>query len=65
MNLKRSKAMDVLGDIFTEFVDQEEESHQLFLLLKKHLPDGSFQLVSDHGKAFSSRMHQTQWIITA
>ncbi len=55
--------MDVLGDIFTEFVDQEEESHQLFLLLKKHLPDGSFQLVSDHGKAFSSRMHQTHWII--
>jgi len=54
MNLKRSKAMDVLSDIFSEFVDQEEESHQLFMLLKKHLPDASFQLVSNHGKAFSS-----------
>ncbi len=49
--------MDVLIDIFSEFVDQEEESHQLFMLLKKHLPDGIFQLVSDHGKAFSSGMH--------
>lgn len=46
--------MDVLGDIFSEFVDQEEESRQLFKLLKKHLPEGSFRLISNHGKAISS-----------
>ena len=37
--------MDIPGDIFNEFVDQEEELHQLLGILKKRLPETRFQIL--------------------
>ncbi len=46
--------MDFIDDIFSEIDDREEDLHQLVVLLKKYLPDGSFQLVLNSGKSVSS-----------
>lgn len=46
--------MEFIDDIFSEIDDREEDSHQLVALLKKYLPDGSFQLVLKNGKSVSS-----------
>ncbi|MBW1861516.1 MAG: response regulator [Deltaproteobacteria bacterium] len=46
--------MDVTGDIFSELIDEEGESCQLFELLNKHLIDGRFQLVSNQGEEIFS-----------
>ena len=46
--------MDSYGDILSEFTDLEEESHQLWKLLEKHVPDWGFQLIAENGKAVSS-----------
>ena len=46
--------MDLADDIFGELVDKEKGSSQLFEVLEKHLPDGSFQVVSNNGKPISS-----------
>jgi signal transduction histidine kinase/CheY-like chemotaxis protein len=42
--------MDLPGDMFNEFVNQDEELNQLFILLKERVPEGCFQLVLDHGR---------------
>jgi len=42
--------MDLLGDIFNEIVNQNEELNQLFILLKERVPEGCFQIVLDHGR---------------
>ena len=55
MDLMRNREMDVIDDIFDEIDDKEEGSYQLVTLLKKYLPDVSFQLVLNNGKAVSSR----------
>ena len=46
--------MDVPGDIFSELIDEEEESRQLLESLQNHLRDGRFQLVSSQGKEIFS-----------
>ncbi len=45
--------MEFIDDIFSEIDEREEDSHQLVTLLKKYLPDGSFQLVLNNGKSVS------------
>jgi len=39
--------MDIPGDMFSEFVNQDEEINQLFELLKERVPEYSFQIVLD------------------
>ena len=46
--------MEFIDDIFSEIDDREDDLHQLVTLLKKYLPDGSFQLVLNSGKSVSS-----------
>lgn len=41
-------------DILSEFTDLEEESHQLWKLLEKHVPDWGFQLIAEKSKSVSS-----------
>ena len=41
--------MDIPGDIFSKFIDQDEELNQFLLFLKERMPDGCFQLV-DHSR---------------
>ena len=40
--------MENPGDIFSEFVDRDEELNQLLEMLNKRLPDGRFQLLLDN-----------------
>ncbi len=40
--------MDVPVDIFSEFTDYESELKEFFSFLKAHMPEGLFQLVSNH-----------------
>jgi two-component system sensor histidine kinase/response regulator len=54
MNLMGSSGMDFLDDVFSEIDDRKEDLHQFVTLLKKYLPDGSFQLVLNSGKSVSS-----------
>jgi len=46
--------MEFLDDVFSEIDDRKEDLHQFVTLLKKYLPDGSFQLVLNSGKSVSS-----------
>ena len=41
--------MDIPAGIFSKFVKQDEGLKQLIVLLKEQVPEGSFQLVLDHG----------------
>ena len=45
--------MDIIDDIFSKIDVHEEDSNQLAALLKRYLPDGSFQFVLNNGKAVS------------
>ncbi|MBW2014809.1 MAG: hypothetical protein JRI69_13670, partial [Deltaproteobacteria bacterium] len=40
--------MDISGDIFSEFEDQNTESKKLLFMLKERMPEGCFELILNH-----------------
>jgi len=40
--------MDISGDIFSEFEDQNTESKKLLSMLKERMPEGCFELILNH-----------------
>ena len=54
IKLMKGKAVDISGDILSEFFDLKEESQQLWKLLEKYMPGCGFQLISDDGTAVLS-----------
>ena len=45
--------MNITEDIFSGFVDPDEEFNLFLLLLKERMPDSYFQIISDNGKSVS------------
>ena len=42
--------MNIPGDIFSEFEDQNTESKQLLSMLKERMPEGRFEIILNHKK---------------
>ncbi|MCK4793799.1 MAG: response regulator [Desulfobacteraceae bacterium] len=45
--------MDIPGDIFSEFEDQNTESKKLLSMLKERMPEGCFELILNHKRDVS------------